>query len=180
MGIKTVHVSDVSDVEGKPEDMGTLIVESHPGHTGLPVQLDVFPEEMESLDSAQQFAVVVWTPPGSRQGTRMVVGVDDLESIGAPGIVAAAIDRAAKEKRSRMSSSASRMAVRTPRQRPAGRSGVSYASLDHAGEPHRGRITEREKELVRENLDEINKRLSETGYRTIDLADPEMQRRYGV
>jgi hypothetical protein len=57
---------------------------------------------------------------------------------------------------------------------------VNYATLEHAGEPHRGRITEAEKQIVREHLDEVNRRLSEQGIRTIDPADPDMQKRYGL
>jgi hypothetical protein len=66
---------------------------------------------------------------------------------------------------------------------PAGRSGrgkVNYATLEHAGEPHRGRITEAEKELVRKNLDQINRRLRDAGQREIDPADQAMRDRYDL
>jgi hypothetical protein len=70
------------------------------------------------------------------------------------------------------------------RQRQAGatgtRSKINYASLEHAGEPHRGRITDAEKELVRGNLEKINKRLREAGLREIDPSDPTMKERYGL
>jgi hypothetical protein len=62
----------------------------------------------------------------------------------------------------------------------AGRAKVNYATLEHAGEPHRGRITEAEKELVRSHLDEINKRLSSGGLREIDPADPTTRDRYNL
>jgi type IV secretory pathway ATPase VirB11/archaellum biosynthesis ATPase len=57
---------------------------------------------------------------------------------------------------------------------------VNYATLAHAGEPHRGRITETEKALVRDHLDEINERLARKGKRTIDPNDPTMRGRYGL
>ena len=57
---------------------------------------------------------------------------------------------------------------------------VDYASIEHAGEPHRGRITDTEKQMVRENLDLVNDRLSRDGIRTIDPSDPEMAERYGL
>jgi hypothetical protein len=66
---------------------------------------------------------------------------------------------------------------------PAGRSGrgkVNYATLEHAGEPHRGRITEAEKELVRKNLDQVNRRLRDAGQREIDPSDQAMRDRYGL
>jgi len=62
----------------------------------------------------------------------------------------------------------------------AGRAKVNYATLEHAGEPHRGRITEAEKELVRSHLDQINKRLSDGGLREIDPNDPTMRDRYNL
>jgi hypothetical protein len=61
-----------------------------------------------------------------------------------------------------------------------GRGKVDYASPEHAGEPHRGRITEAEKAYVREHLDEVNRRLRGKGMRTIDPADPTMRERYGL
>jgi len=62
----------------------------------------------------------------------------------------------------------------------ATRSKVNYASLEHAGEPHRGRITDAEKGLVRGNLEKINKRLRDSGLREIDPNDPTMKERYGL
>ena len=50
---------------------------------------------------------------------------------------------------------------------------VDYSTLEHAGEPHRGRITEAEKQIVREHLAEVNQRLSKQDIRMIDPADPE-------
>jgi hypothetical protein len=57
---------------------------------------------------------------------------------------------------------------------------IDYTSSEHAGEPHRGRITDAEKEYVRNNLEEVNARLERDGYRTIDPNDPKMAERYGL
>jgi hypothetical protein len=62
----------------------------------------------------------------------------------------------------------------------SGRGKVNYATLEHAGEPHRGRITEAEKELVRDNLEAVNQRLRDSGMREIDPSDPTMRDRYGL
>ena len=61
-----------------------------------------------------------------------------------------------------------------------GRGKVDYSSPEHAGEPHRGRITEAEKAYVREHLAEVNQRLRGKGMRTIDASDPTMRERYGL
>ena len=58
--------------------------------------------------------------------------------------------------------------------------GINYDTLEHAGEPHKGRITEAERELVRDHLDAINDRLVTQGMRTIDPGDPEHVARYGL
>jgi hypothetical protein len=55
-----------------------------------------------------------------------------------------------------------------------------YATLEHAGEPHKGRITEAERELVRDHLGTINERLAAQGQRTISPDDPEHVERYGL
>jgi len=57
---------------------------------------------------------------------------------------------------------------------------VNYATLEHAGEPHKGKITDTERQLVQEHFEEINDRLVNQGLRTISLADPDHVERYGL
>jgi len=57
---------------------------------------------------------------------------------------------------------------------------LDYATREHAGKPHKGKITDTEKQLVRDHLDEINERLAGQGLRTISLTDPEHVERYGL
>ncbi len=57
---------------------------------------------------------------------------------------------------------------------------VNYASLEHAGEPHKGKTTDAEKQLVRDHFEEINDRLVAQGLRTISLTDPDHVDRYGL
>ena len=47
-------------------------------------------------------------------------------------------------------------------------------------EPHKGKVTDAEKQLVRDHLDEINQRLAGQGIRTISLADPDDVERYSL
>ena len=56
----------------------------------------------------------------------------------------------------------------------------SIRTLEHAGKPHRGKITEAEKETLRKNLPAVNERLKHDGIRTIDLNNPEHVTRYGL
>jgi hypothetical protein len=57
---------------------------------------------------------------------------------------------------------------------------LDYTTLEHAGKPHKGKITDTEKQLVHDHLDEINDRLAEQGLRTISLTEPEHVERYGL
>jgi ribosomal protein L12E/L44/L45/RPP1/RPP2 len=68
------------------------------------------------------------------------------------------------------------------RQRAARAEGgkIDYSSPEHAGKPHRGRVTEAEAAYVREHFDEVNTRLSSEGLRTLDRADPKVKERYGL
>ena len=177
MAVKVVHVSDISGKEADEQQLGRLVVHEHPEYADLPVTLEVLPEEIESLQGASRFVTVEWIAPGARKGERMVVSLDDFNLLGGPGVMESAIQDALIAKhRTRPRSGAGGGSA-------AGRSGrgkVNYATLEHAGEPHRGRITEAEKELVRNNLDQVNRRLRESGQREIDPSDPTMRDRYGL
>jgi hypothetical protein len=56
---------------------------------------------------------------------------------------------------------------------------VNYATAEHAGVPHRGRVASDEAEYVRKHLKAVNKRLAAEGHRTIEPGT-ELGARYGV
>jgi len=178
MAVKVVHVSDISGKEAEEQSLGRLVVHEHPEYADLPVTLEVLPEEVESLKSSSRFVTVEWFQPGARKGERLTVALDDFNLLASPGVMDSAIQDAliSKHRTGRPRSAASVSGDGTSRSR----SKVNYATLDHAGEPHRGRITEAEKELVRDNLDTINKRLRDSGKREIDPDNQEMRDRYGL
>jgi hypothetical protein len=57
---------------------------------------------------------------------------------------------------------------------------IDYSSPEHAGSPHRGRVTEAEAAYVREHFDEVNKRLSREGKPMLDPSDEKTRKRYGL
>lgn len=57
---------------------------------------------------------------------------------------------------------------------------VDYTGPEHAGEPHRGRVSPEEAAYVRENLEAVNRRLKAEGMREIDAGDAKMAERYGI
>ena len=175
MAVKVVHVSDLSEMQGEKDQLGTLVVE-YPGIAGR-VTLEVFPEELEGLQSGEQFVRLEWTAPGQRTAKVRNVTQPAFDALAKNRDMEAVLEDALKAAKSPSSQG------QAAQSRPSGssrRGKVNYASLDHAGEAHRGRITEAEKELVRGNLDKINKRLRESGQREIDPNDPTMKQRYGL
>jgi hypothetical protein len=179
MGTKVIHVSDISGREGTGDQLGRLVIHQHPDFQQGPITLDVLPEEIKALEAATQLVVLEYFAPGSRRGEPLTVTLEDFSRLAPDGsdmkaiLFQALIDQqgqpAAKPSRSADGQPAS------PR-----RSKVDYTTLEHAGEPHRGRITETEKRLVRENLDEINQRLRAKGMREIDPTEEAMKDRYGL
>jgi hypothetical protein len=179
MGTKVVHVSDISGREGTANELGRLVIHEHPDFQQAPITLDVLPEEIKSLEAATQVVVLEYFAPGSPLGERLTVTLEDFSRLAPDGADMKAVLFQALIEQQERASNASRSADGG---QPASsrRSKVDYTTLEHAGEPHRGRITETEKRLVRENLDEINQRLRAKGMRQIDPTEEAMKDRYGL
>jgi hypothetical protein len=181
MATKIVKVSDLTGTEiPSEENMARLVVEEHPS---LPnsVTLEVLPEEVEyKLPEEQNYVRLTYFPPTGGEGVprSFVLSLEEFnnlpEEYDMETVVSDAL-RTQQEEEGRRRGRRSRRGdggQRRPR--------VDYASPEHAGEPHRGRITYEEKEYVRENLAEVNRRLREKGLREIDPTDPNMASRYGL
>jgi hypothetical protein len=176
VAVKQIRVSDLSGKQADDDQLARLVVHEHPQHRG-PITLDVLPEEIGELPESESLVSIEVIQPGDRSGQRAVLTLDqfnklagsaDMNAILMNAVAAQAPSAAAEAKRTRRSGAGT------------GRSKVNYATLEHAGEPHRGRITEAEKELVRGNLDKINQRLRDSGLREIDATDSTMKERYGL
>jgi hypothetical protein len=176
VAVKVVHVSDLSGKQADEGEFGKLIVHEHPKYSG-PITLEVLPDEIGDLPEDEAYVKIEYIEPGSRSGRSAILSVERFNKLASSGDMNAILMEAVAERQDRGQQQTTR------RTRAAGRTTrgkVNYATLEHAGEPHRGRITEAEKELVRDNLDRINKRLRESGMREIDPGDPTMRDRYGL
>jgi hypothetical protein len=179
MAVKVVRVSDLSDVQTDESRFGKLIVHQHPDFAQT-ITLDVLPDEIGDLPESETYVEIEFVQPGDSSGQRATLTVDQFNKLGGSKDMKAILMRVLEEQRQTGAPEAP-----SPRRRRQGgaapsRGKTNYASLEHAGEPHRGRITDAEKELVRGNLDNINKRLREAGQREIDPNDPTMKERYGL
>jgi hypothetical protein len=175
MATKVVHVSDLSGREADEHQLGRLVVLEHPD-IAEPAQLEVLPDEVANLQSAERLVRLEYYAPGSRKPETFTIPADQFNTLAKADDMRAILVRAITTAHQQRGQTAA--ATRTKSRVARGK--VNYASLEHAGEPHRGRITDAEKQLVREHLDEINERLARDGLRTIDPSDPAMRERYGL
>lgn len=175
MATKVIHVSDLSGQVVNEEELARITVLEHPRFTQTPVVLEVLPDELKGLEAATGLVTFEYLAPGARRPERMTVTVDDFNRLASGDrqmdtvLLEAAI--AGRERRAQQ-------ATGKPARRPRAR--VNYATMEHAGEPHRGRITDAEKRIVQEHLDLVNERLQRDGHRVIDPSNPKVAERYGL
>src|SRR5215216_4427799 len=178
MATKTVIVSDLTGEEiGGEENLARLVVEEHPS---LPdsVTLEVLPEEVEGqLPEEQNYVRVTYFPPSESGGEErsLVLSVEEFNSLSTDFDMDTVLEDALREQQEREGRRRGRRGRRGSGER---RPRVDYSSPEHAGEPHRGRITDAEKEYVRNNLEEVNTRLERAGHRIIDPENADMAERY--
>lgn len=166
MGQKTVRFSDLSgDLITHEDSAARIVVRQHPELGDRPVEIEAHADEARAIEKAAlQLAVV------------------DLYLPGEAGPHQVAMDAAAFDELAATRPMSEVLLTASPARRVPATAGdrALYASAAHAGTPHRGRITEAEKQLVRDQFDEINERLTRQGYRTISLSDPGHVERYGL
>jgi hypothetical protein len=176
VAVKVVHVSDLSGQQGGQEEFARLIVHEHPGYS-TPITLEVLPEEVADLPDESQYVSIELVQPGERSGRRAIVSLEAFDALAGEGsdMNGILMNALAASHQQRGQEARCGNAVR-----PARRERIDYATLEHAGRPHRGRITDAEKTLVRGNLDTINARLRSEGQREIDPNDDTLKERYGL
>jgi len=178
---KTIKVSDLSGEDIRNEEqLARLVVEEHPGMTES-VTLEVLPSEVEGkLPEEQNYVRGTYYPSSESGGApqSFIMAVEDFNNLSQREDMATVLQNALREQQEqegrRRGRRGTRRAASQRRQRR------DFTSPEHAGEPHRGRITDAEKAYVQQNLAEVNRRLREKNMREIDPTDPEMAERYGL
>jgi hypothetical protein len=180
MATKTIKVSDLTGTEiGSEENLAHIVVEEHPGLTES-VTLEVLPEEVEGkLPEEQNYVRLTYYPPtDSREVPRsLVLPVEEFNALSRADDMGEVLQNALAEQHEREGRRRGRRGRWAAGER---RPRKDYTSPEHAGEPHRGRVTDAEKAYVREHLEEVNRRLYEKGMREINPNDPRMAQRYGL
>jgi hypothetical protein len=159
--------------------LARIVIHEHPELGDGPVEIEVLADEAKVIEkAAMRVAMVDIYLPGEDEPRRVAMDAGAFDKLATERPMAELLIQAPR----------ARAAKRAPR--PAAGAGASpagavkgdrdYATLEHAGKPHRGKTTDEEKALVREHFDEINDRLAAEGLRTISLDDPEHVERYGL
>lgn len=171
MAQRLVHFSDLTNKiieDGDP--VLRIVVEQHPALQNGPVEIEAAADEVEAI----------------RKGALSVVRLKLHQGDGSePETVTMEIAAFDKLAHDRDMTDVIRRAqpAHPPRKQvkpTATAEKLDYSLLEHAGKPHRGKITDAEKETVRNNLAAINERLKRNGARTIDLDNAEHVERYGL
>lgn len=184
MGQKTVRFSDLSGQLITEDDaLARIVVHDHPELGDSPVEFEALTDEAKVIEKAAlRVAIVELHVPGEDEPRRVVVDAATFDALATdtPMNELLITARPARPAR-RATKTTSGSATSTSTSSTSGGGGrVNYATLEHAGEPHKGKTTDLEKQLVRDHFDEINDRLVAQGLRTISLADPEHVERYGL
>src|SRR5690242_7367872 len=172
VGQKTVRFSDLSgQLITDDEAPARIVVSEHPALPDGPVEIEALAAEAADIEKAGgQAALVDLYFPGDEQPRRVVLDVAEFDKLATDKPMSEILATARPAKRASRSATAA-----------MSREGrANYATIEHAGKPHKGKTTEAEKRLVREHLDEINERLAAQNLRTISLSDPEHVERYGL
>src|SRR5215208_4320976 len=181
MAKKTITVSDLTGEEIRDEErLARIVVEEHPSITDA-VTLEVLTEEVEGrFPEVEGYVRISYFPPSvsGEEPKRFVMTLEDFNNLSEEADMEAVLENAVLAQQEE--EEGRRRGRRRRRGAGERRPRVDYTSSEHAGEPHRGRITDKEKEYVRENLEEVNARLARDGHRIIDPNDSDMAERYGL
>jgi hypothetical protein len=172
VGQKTVRFSDFSGQLIMDDDApARIVIHEHPELADGPVEIEALADEARAIEQAGvPVAIVDLYFPGDDQPRRVALEADAFDKLATDKPMAELLVTARPVRRAPRS--AAPPAARDDR--------VNYGTLEHAGKPHKGKTTDAEKQLVRENLDEINERLAAQNLRTISLTDPDHVERYGL
>ena len=185
MGQKTVRFSDLSGQLITEDDaLARIVVHDHPELGDSPVEFEALTDEAKVIEKAAlRVAIVELHVPGENEPRRVVVDAATFDALATDTPMNELLITARPARPARRATKTT-LGTASSTSNSGGNSGgggrVNYATLEHAGEPHKGKTTDLEKQFVRDHFDEINDRLVAQGLRTISLADPEHVERYGL
>jgi hypothetical protein len=171
VGQKTVSFSDLSgEIIATDDALSRIVVHEHPDLGDGPVEIEALLDEARAIEKAAlRVAVVDLYLPGDLPH-RVVIDAGAFDEMAADKPMSELLVTARPARRG----------ARAAAVAPARGDRTNYADIAHAGKPHKGKVTDAEKQLVQENFDEINARLAGEEMRTLSLTDAEHVERYGL
>ena len=172
MAQRMVRFSDLTNKIIEDDDVVRIVVEQHPALDNGPVEIEAAQDEVEPIRKGALSVVSLKLYQGGGSAPEAVT-----MEIEAFNQLAGGMDMVDIIRRSGPAYPPRKQARPAP---VSTADKLDYSTLEHAGKPHRGKITETEKETVCNNLAAINDRLKRDGIRTIDLDNAEHVTRYGL
>ncbi|MGH3697787.1 MAG: hypothetical protein ACRDRX_28045 [Pseudonocardiaceae bacterium] len=172
MGQRMVRFSDLTNKIIEDDAVVRIVVEQHPALQNGPVEIEAAADEVEAIRTGALSVVSLKFYQGDGSGPQTVTM--EIEAFNG---LAGDLDMADVLRRAKPAYPPRRQTKPSP---VSAAEKLDYASLEHAGKPHRGKTTDAEKDIVRNNFDKVNERLEQDGLRTIRLDDAEMVARYGL
>jgi hypothetical protein len=171
MAQRMVRFSDLTNKIIEDDRVVRIVVEQHPALVNGPVEIEASLEEVEPIRKGALSLVSLKLYVGDGSEPEVITAeIEEFNNLAGDLDMADVIRRAGPAYPPRK---------RATRPAPAVDK-LDYSTMEHAGKPHRGKTTDAEKDMVRQNLAAINERLKADGMRTIDLADAEHVERYGL
>jgi hypothetical protein len=172
MAQRMVRFSDLTNKIIEDDAPVRIVVEQHPALRNGPVEIEAAQHEAELIRKSALSVVSLKLYEGDgSEPAAVTMEIEEFNNLAAGMDMTDIIQQA--------------QPAYAPRKqtKPAPASAadkLDYATLEHAGKPHRGKTTDAEKEIIRDNLTAINDRLQRDGIRTIDLNNAEHVMRYGL
>jgi hypothetical protein len=172
MAQRLVRFSDLTNKIINDDEVVRIVIEQHPALQNGPVELEAAADEIEAIRTSvlNVVSLKLYSGDGSAPET-VTMEVEAFDKLAGHTDMADVLCKAQPAYPPRKTAKPTAASTADK---------LDYASLEHAGKPHRGKTTDAEKEIVRNNLDKINERLERDGLRTIRLDDAEMVARYGL
>jgi hypothetical protein len=170
VAVRKITVSDISGTE-LTEDEQTRVIVEHPDFPA-PLEIDISADEALRLQDSTLRLVTFTILGPNRPPRRAVVETKMLDRLFEGVDINAVLEGARRVEIQRKPAVAASAPKRIDR--------VDYSSPDYAGVLHRGRVTEREAYLVRNDLARANANRQREGQPPIDADDPKEQARYGL
>lgn len=184
MAVRPTVFSDISNNPVPDDQHVRIIIQEHPALNGSQVQIDVSLDEASKLTSDNSDMVIFQIFEPNKPPRRVVLNGTDLAKL-YKGVDFADVIQRAEPVPQRAEAAARSVATRgrpkgTTKAPKAQGSGINYRDMENIGLEHRGRVTEEEAQLVRENLDKANANRAREGQAPIDPTNEKFAKRYGM